>query len=114
MSVGAQIKEVDFLAGSGNLVFTYNAVAVLYHTISGFKWSYSSAPAAGDYIKIESYDGTTLTILDQTYITSAGPGFMPYPKGLPAPRGLAMIVTLVNSGSANVTLSVLNHVGPHN
>lgn len=115
MAVTIVDKPVDLLAGAtATLVINYAAVATYRHSLGGVAWSFTSAPAAGDYVKVESIAavGGAATLLSKLFISNAGPGFRPFPRAVMSPVGDGLRLTLVNGGTVAATLEAVNYVGP--
>jgi hypothetical protein len=104
----APVSSADLHAPAANTpaVVTYAGLPGRRHFLSGFTWSYSSAPVGGN-VQIEDGTGSVVFSLD---ITTAGAGFIPFapPKG--GTPGAAMVITLA-AGGAGVQgkLSITGH-----
>lgn len=106
-SCGREAADKHEPAANTAAVITYAAVAGQKHVIGGVAWSYNGAPTAGN-LKIEDVAGTVVFSVD---ITSAGPGFIPFPQPLrQAAVNTALIITL-SAGGAAVTgkVNALSH-----
>lgn len=94
-------------AVGADAVVNYNAGTYNQnHVIDGVSWSYGSDPSGS--ISVESPSGTT--VWGPLAVTTAGPGFIPFPNGLCGADESSLLVRLKSGGtSVSGTVSVLGH-----
>lgn len=96
-SVGYTAPQIG--ASGSAITVTLAAAAGLRNVIEGISWSLSAAPASPVTLQIK--DGATL--MDQWYITSAGPsGAVPFPRPIRGTANTAMTATISAPGGSVV------------
>lgn len=88
----SNLGAVVYYAASGNKA----------HSAEGVEWSYNATPSGNAYVQVESPSGT---VLFKEAVTSAGPGFFPWPGGKRGQRGKDMLFSL-SAGGAGVKATV--------
>ena len=92
LSIQIPVVNTDVAAG-GDAVISIAANAEQQWVIDFIGGGYYAAPDANTALVVN--DVTNNTILYQTPVTAAGPIYFPLPpKGLPAPKGSALTITL--------------------
>lgn len=93
----AASTNIHVPAAATAAIVTYAAAgAGVAHLIEGVAWSYSAAPTGGRLTITDA--GVTVFDID---ITAAGPGYIPFPRGLRSDAAnTAMVVTLASGAGA--------------
>lgn len=101
------VADRDTPADDTAAVINYPAAGPgVAHVVSGVAWSYNGVPLGG---RLTIEDGAGTIVFDLG-ITSAGPGFVPFPEPKKGSAASAMIITLA-AGGAGVAgkVNALNH-----
>lgn len=96
-------QTTDDVAEGQPAVVTYAATSGK-HVIYGLAWSYESTPTAGN-VQIEDGSGNVVFSED---ITTGGPGFFLFDKGLSGTINTSLIITLSDAG-VDGKLSIIGH-----
>jgi hypothetical protein len=98
-TVSEQTIVRNSAASGGDCTVQINAIADNYHVIDWIKWSYGGSPSSGE---LKIVDNTVSnTILDNTLITTGGPGqFAHPPSGFKCASGSQISIVLIDGGQS--------------